>query len=664
MKTKDKTRKNSILFIVIGTCISALAGFHLDRVLVRQQLADEEKISTIYSERTESLINSVFHKTDVIAAAIKLKNGDISDEEFDTLAKLVYQENAGIRGIQLMPGAVVTNSYPLEGNEGVMGKNFLEIEDRKKDVMLAINTKSISLSGPYSLIQGGLGVVARNPIFLTDADGKEYFWGFSAIVLNLPDALDDAQLSHLSESGYDFQLFNINENGERIVIDGNENMNTDKAVCSGVEVPNHEWTLAISSSRPWTPLIAGTGTFLLGFLLTIVLWNILHLMRREKAAVQAKDEFFSNISHDMRTPLNAVLGFTRLAQSDELSVEEKDAYLQKIESSGNLLLDLVNDTLLLSKGSNGKIVMHPEPCSIHSLGTEIITPLRELAGNKEIQLIVDFSQCQDRTILVDRLYLEKIFLNLITNAVKYTPRGGHIWFSAVDQKSEEQKADILITIKDDGIGMSEEFQAHMFEPFMQENRPGYESNGTGLGLAIVKQTVDLMHGTMHVNSRINEGTEYQIELVFDLMTAKEAPVPSVLPAEEDFLAGKKVLICEDNALNREIAIALLKNQQMEVVSAVNGEQGVELFTKSAVHEFDAILMDLRMPVMDGIQAAEKIRSLDRKDARSIPIIAMTADVFSEDIQKCLAAGMNDHVGKPIDPPKLYETLARCIKENE
>jgi Predicted periplasmic ligand-binding sensor domain len=256
MKTKKKRLyQTNLLFLVIGILLSLSAGFHLYIVLAKQQRSDVEKLSTIYAERTESLINGIFHKTDVLAAAVKLENGDISQEEFDTLAQLVYQENSGIRGIQYMPGAVVTYSYPIEGNEAVIGKNFLEIPERKKDVLLAIDTKKIALSGPYQLLQGGLGVVARNPIFLYDDAGREYFWGFSAIVLNLPDALQDAQLAHLNDSGYDFQLYNINENEERIVIAGDENLDTSKAICSAVSVPNHERNtscLVRTDSRYWS----------------------------------------------------------------------------------------------------------------------------------------------------------------------------------------------------------------------------------------------------------------------------------------------------------------------------------------------------------------------------------------------------------------------------
>lgn len=666
MKIKKKSlRQSNLIFLVVGILLSLSAGFHLYAVLDEQQRSDVEKLSTIYAERTENLINGIFHKTDVLAAAVKLENGNISQGDFDTLAQLVYQENSGIRGIQYMLGAVVTYSYPMDGNEEVIGKNFLEIPERKKDVLLAINTKKIALSGPYQLLQGGIGVVARNPIFLYDNKGKEYFWGFSVIILNLPDALQDAQLGNLHDSGYDFQLYNINENAERIVIAGDENLDTSKAICSAVEVPNHEWTLAIASNHPWTPLLAGFGTIFVGIFITIVLRNILQLMQKEKAAVAAKDEFFSNISHDMRTPLNAVLGFTKLAKDPALSNAEKNMYLNKIESSGHLLLELVNDTLMLSKGSNGKLQIHPEPCSIYQLGNSILNPLKELARSKNIHMIISFVKCPDRTILADRLFVQKIFLNLITNAIKYTPFDGHIWLTGEEEAVSNTTTHLVFLIKDDGIGMSEDFQKQMFEPFMQENRNESEFSGTGLGLAIVKQTVDLLHGTIEVHSQQNEGTEFIIHMQFPLLHEDVVSQGSLQKAcNLSFLAGKKVLVCEDNALNLELVLALLQTKEMQVITAVNGFLGVQAFEDSPENEIDAILMDLRMPVMDGLSATKEIRASKRADARSVPIIAMTADVFLEDVQKCKAAGMNAHVAKPINPERLYAVLIQEMKRKE
>lgn len=656
----------TIWILIVGIFLSVLFSLLYACFLQHQEQVNIARIQTIYTERTENLINRIFHKTDVLAAAVKLENGDITEETFNTVAQLVYEENSGIRGIQYMPGAVVTYSYPLAGNEAVMGKNFLEIPERRKDVLLAIETKSIALSGPYRLIQGGLGVVARNPVFLTDASGKEYFWGFSAIILDLPDALDSAGLDHLPEEGYDFQLFCINENNERIVIAGNPDMRTSGAVTGTIQVPHHAWTLAIVSMHPLRTPVKAAVVFALGLLMTLIFWKLACLVSRERAAVAAKSRFFSNISHDMRTPLNAVLGFTALAQAPGLSAAEKDSYLAKIDSSGRLLLDLVNDTLTLSKAGNGKLQLRPEPCTTRSLAASILPTAAALAERKGVAFLVDTSGCRSRTLLVDRLNAEKIFLNLLTNAIKYTPAGGHVWVSVRDEPPGAGDPDLLFVIRDDGIGISPEFLPHIYEPFAQENRPGYESGGTGLGLAIVRQLIGMMQGTIQIQSELNRGTTVTVRLHFPETDAPEAAEPAARaaaapPAAGDPLRGRKILVCEDNALNREITAALLQSRGMEVCTAENGAAGLKLFSDSANGEFAAILMDLRMPVMDGLEAARAIRALPRPDAAAIPILAMTADVFEEDVQKCRAAGMDAHLAKPIEPDILIQTLGRFLR---
>ncbi len=648
--------------LITGILLSSVISLFYLNLLQCREKANIARIRTIYADRTENVINSIFHKTDVLAAAVKLENGNISEETFDDVAEIVYQKNSGIRGIQYMPGAVVTYSYPIAGNEQVIGKNFFKIHERRKDVMLAINTRSIALSGPYNLIQGGLGVVARNPVFLNDASGHEYFWGFSAIILDLPDALESVGLDHLKDDGYDFQLFCINENSERLVIAGNTALNTAKAICGTIQVPHHQWTLAISNRSPWQNPLKALVAFCIGFTLSFIMWWLSCMVDREKAAVQAKDRFFSNISHDMRTPLNAVLGFTTLAQSPGLSSSEKDVYLTKIGSAGKLLLELVNDTLTLSKANNGKIQLHPEPYCLEDLANSILPTVSVLADSKDIHLVIDTSGCQCRIIMIDRLNAEKIFLNLLTNAVKYTPAGGHVWLTVKDAPADAGDAGLVFTIRDDGIGMSKEFLEHLYEPFSQENRPGYESAGTGLGLAIVKQLINLMGGSIDITSEKDKGTEITVRLHFPVVTTETAAKSCTCepPVDMSTLRGKRILLCEDNALNREIATALLKNKGVHVCSADNGKAGLDIFKNSPEHGFDAILMDLRMPVMGGLEAARAIRTLDRYDSQTIPIIAMTADAFSSDVENCIAAGMNGHIAKPVIPEELYDVLCRNI----
>ncbi len=375
---------------------------------------------------------------------------------------------------------------------------------------------------------------------------------------------------------------------------------------------------------------------------------------------EEKNQFFSNISHDMRTPLNAIIGFSRLAGKEDVSEVARD-YLHKIQASGELLLELINDTLNISKLSSGKLKLRPEPVACAEIFNAVVIPIREAAAMKKIQFTADRSAAKLPYIFADRLNLQKVILNLLTNAVKYTPAGGHVNFSMGCEQESDGKYQGVIKVQDDGIGISQEFLPHIYEPFAQEQSTGYESTGTGLGLAIVKQLVDLMGGTITVETTKGKGTTFTVKMPIQ---ASVAPAGAVENTQEalDFtdLAGKKILLCEDNALNREIASAILKKQGMIVTCAENGQKGVDIFAASSTGEFAAILMDIRMPVLDGFGATTAIRGLSRPDAVTVPIIAMTADVFAETVEKCLSTGMNAHLPKPVEPIKLYQMLRQLL----
>ena len=663
MTRNDGWRKRNVWLLIICIIISLVAAGAYFRTLQQQSLETIERTRTIYTERTENIVNAVFHKTDVLATAVKLKNGAITEADFQNVAKIVYQENSGIRGIQYMPGAIVTYSYPVKGNEAVIGKNFLEIPDRRKDVLLAIDTKSIALSGPYHLIQGGLGVVARNPIFLTDADGNEYFWGFSAIILDLPDAIAGVGLGNLIDEGYDYQLYCINENNERLVIEGNPDLDVSKAVCGDLYVPHHVWTLAVQERNPWINMAKAGIVFFVGLLLSLILWLQYSLMLQKEAVILAKDRFFSDISHDMRTPLNAIMGFSALARRQDVQEQERHDYLEKIESAGKLLLDLVNDTLTMSRANSGKLVLHTSPVSTEHLFDSIMAPLRLMAEQKQITLSLDRAAYRPRTVLADQLNVQKIFLNLLSNAVKYTPAGGHIWVTIQDDPAGSSDPDIVSIIRDDGIGMSPEFIKHIYEPFAQERQQGYDGMGTGLGLSIVKQLVDIMGGAICVESVLHGGTTFTVRLHLAEASVAESPVmDSKSLSDYSILAGRKVLVCEDNVMNQEIACEFLKMADMRADCARNGKEGLDCFSASAIGEYSAILMDIRMPVMDGFTASRHIRSLDRADAKTIPIIAVTADVLSDNVDECKQSGMNGYFSKPIEMTAMLDLLNKYIRD--
>lgn len=370
---------------------------------------------------------------------------------------------------------------------------------------------------------------------------------------------------------------------------------------------------------------------------------------------EEKNRFFSNISHDMRTPLNAIIGFSEIA-SEGSDVPATKEYLSKIKSSGQLLNELINDTLTISKVNSGKMKLQMKATDTDEIFDAIFYPIQELASKKGVFFTMDRSECEGRIIMVDPLNLEKVLLNLLTNAVKYTPAGGRVEFiSKVIPDGSDQPETVFI-VRDNGIGISKDFLPHIYEPFLQEDNTGGESSGTGLGLSIVKNLVDIMGGTIEVESVRHEGTTFTVHFHFTTVKVKEEVKKETAPQMD--LQGKKILLCEDNQLNREIATQLLRNQGIVIETAVNGKVGTDMFRQSKDHYYDAVLMDVRMPVMNGLDATREIRKMARKDAATVPIIAMTANAFSDDIKECLNAGMNAHIAKPIEPEVMFRTIAR------
>lgn len=388
---------------------------------------------------------------------------------------------------------------------------------------------------------------------------------------------------------------------------------------------------------------------------------LLKALDKAEAASRAKSDFLSNISHDMRTPLNGILGFTDLAmQADDIVTCQQ--YLSKIKSASCFLRDLINDTLELSRIEKGKKTLHPEVVDSRDILDSIINSVKGIADAKHIDFRVDTEKAGLGYVRADRINVEKIFLNLLSNAVKFTAPSGRVEFIIEKLEIPEAAGNYRFIVRDNGIGMSEDFMPKMFNAFEQEHpSDAKDIVGTGLGLAIVQQLVSLMKGRIEVKSKEGEGTEFTVYLPIERVLDHHVMQAKKETMVHEELTGKRVLICEDHPLNQEISRAILERRGMEVVCAENGKIGVDTFASSKPGEYQAILMDIRMPVMNGLLAAEAIRKLSRADAKTIPIIALSANAFDEDIQKSKKAGMDYHLTKPIEPDELYRVLGKLMK---
>ena len=386
-----------------------------------------------------------------------------------------------------------------------------------------------------------------------------------------------------------------------------------------------------------------------------------------EAAVQAeranaaKSSFLSRMSHDIRTPLNGIIGLLEVDAAHPENREQVDSNRKKMRVSADYLMSLLNDVLQMSKLESGEITLAHEPVDMIRMAEEILTIVGQRAAESGVTLTFDehSDQATDLWVYGSPLHLRQIFLNIYTNCIKYNKVGGSITTLFQMVEKDEKTVTYRWTISDTGIGMSEEFLEHIFDPFTQENtdaRSVYQ--GTGLGMAIVKGLVERMGGHIQVSSRVNLGSTFVVTLPFEIAEPVQAEASKEKDGAPADIRGMRLLLVEDNELNAEIARLLLEDKGAVITRVGDGQQALDLFREEPAGSFDGILMDVMMPVMDGLTATRAIRGLDRPDAKTVPIIAMTANAFAEDAAKCFAAGMNAHLSKPLDIRKVISTIAR------
>ena len=378
--------------------------------------------------------------------------------------------------------------------------------------------------------------------------------------------------------------------------------------------------------------------------------ELLIAAKKAEAANRAKTEFLQRMSHDIRTPINGICGLINMADHCADDMEKQTEYRTKVKEASNLLLELVNDVLDMSKLESGEVILEEIPFDLSRISREVLVVIEQMAAEQNIRIVWEKKEITHRKFIGSPGYVKRVMMNILSNAVKYNRKNGHIYISCREIPSEQpEMTTIEFVCRDTGIGMAEEFQKHIFEPFVQEHAGSRTKfAGTGLGMSIAKKLVEKMGGTITFESEDGAGTTFVIRVPFkiDLNSDKREEQKDVSDGKS--IKGLHILLAEDNELNMEIAEFVLQNEGAVVTKAWNGQEAVERFKKSEPGEFDAILMDIMMPVMNGYEAAKTIRSMDRKDAKAIPIIAMTANAFTEDRIRAKEAGMDQHIAKPID----------------
>ena len=653
-------------------CFIFLIQFEVNKEKISASYTAEDTVRKIETQLGRYLENSEMFKN------IISSEHTISDEQFNQLASYMKKNKNVIEAYELAPNGIIEKAYPLKGNEKVIGMNTLELPERQKEANIARKSGEYTIAGPYELKQGGTGALLFDPIYINDGNEKK-FWGFSILVLNWDAFLEELEVDKLEDATYHFKVWKEGNNGKHVTIMSCGHSSLNHTLSVACEVPNDTWYFEIVPFQGWIPMsykiFGSIVSVLVAILLSMGYWQI--ILRREKEAVyakqiekvateaqhanQAKTRFLFNMSHDIRTPMNAIIGYTQLLENNLDNKKQALDYISKLKSSSTILLSLINYILEMTQIESGKLDLKKEIGDLDDLVKNINVVVEPLIKEKKLHYSYHL-EIKHHHIICDKTKLRKIVLNILSNAIKYTPEGGNVELLIQEISFENNKVKYHFIIIDNGIGMKEDFLPHIFEEFARE-KTSTESKvpGVGLGLPIVKSLIDMMNGTIQVESKLNKGTKFTVELSF-LTSLQVENVNERNTSTLDF-SGKHILLVEDNELNAEIGIELLNTFKVIIDLAKNGEECIKILEKMPEGYYDLILMDIQMPIMDGYEATKIIRSFNNKNAQ-IPIIAMTANAFEEDRKHALQLGMNEHLAKPVDIEKLKDVFTKYFNHEK
>ena len=657
MKNKNLFYQILISFVLVSVLTNMACLFIRNSVIQQEKLKAEYTVNSTINRveiKLESYIEKVGFLKKTIEAGI-----DLDDAYFESVASRLYGDDPAVKTIELAPNGIIQNAYPFKENQKAIGMDMLAEHERKEAATLAKDTRKYTLEGPYDLKQGGKGALLYDPIYV-----NEEFWGFSILVIDWDAFLDEIHLSDLKKASYDFVIWKKDRSTKEKIVIAQSSKNIDSnTLLIKCKLPNNKWNFEIVPKQGWinTYVIRSLviASVLIDFLVTaaIAQFEIRHRKDLEYAsqiewqakkaqeASAAKSRFLFSMSHDIRTPMNAIMGYTELMEKNIGNAEKEKDYLSKIHSSSKFLLDLINSILEMARIESGKETLNIKACNIFDIIESMNSVFEKLAHEKGLEYQCT-TKIQHPYIYCDPIKLEEILLNIIGNSIKYTDEG-----MVLIQIEEGESGQFQCMIQDTGIGMSEAYLPHAFEDFSREKSGTQTSvKGTGLGLAIVKSLVELMNGTIEISSQVNQGTTTRMKFHFEI--AKESELEKNQETNIIDLKGKHILLAEDNDLNAEIAMTLLSDYGV-IVDHVS--DGIACVKKVKENKYDLILMDIQMPNMDGYQATQKIREFS-----DIPIVAMTANAFEEDKQKALSIGMNGHIAKPIDMDKVIKTLSNVL----
>ena len=681
MKKDSELYKKIRVHCYIVGLIAFLTALIVGVFLLHNLEKDEKTTGKYMAQITEKRVRARLDQYSMLSALLGnyISAGENLDENtFSELAEKIPNEDGVIKAFELAPEGIVTDIYPKQGNEGAFGLDMLQEHERKKDAILARDSGKYTLGGPYQLKQGGTGALLFNPVYQDNNSEQDEFWGFVILVIDWDRFIGEINLDYLSDADFCYRIWTYDRgSSDKIILAESQDNMSDNILTVECAVPNNTWYFDIIPSEGWSPRSYWIMCIVISYVFSLLIATVFYLISSkkhrerqyeaelEKSAEQAKNaneaktRFLFNMSHDIRTPMNAIVGFSGLLEKNLQNERKAKEYLEKIQSSSNLLLRIINQVLEMARIESGTAVLQLKAEDMDALFHRVNIVFEEDVRKKNLQYhaVLDV---RHHYVVCDQTKLQEIMMNIISNAIKYTPEGHSIYVEVHEAVSENpSKIRYIFSCEDTGIGMSEEYLPHIYEEFSREHSTTENKvPGTGLGLPIIKSMIELMGGSIQVESRQGIGTKFTIDLSFDIALKEEVygSEDTIESSAIHTIKGKRILLVEDNELNAEIAKTVLEDVGALITRAENGQQALELFKEKPAGTFDVILMDLMMPVMDGYTATRKIRELERSDAKTVPIIAMTANAFQEDAEKCIAVGMNAHLAKPLDIEKMKKTI--------
>ena len=677
---KKIQRKCYVVGLIAFVSALFLAYFLLENIKKNEQAAATYTAQNTV-RRIQSQLDEYVTCSNVLENVI-LAGYELNEEGFSTLASMLPNEDGVVKAFELAPKGVVAEIYPMEENAEAIGLDLLTAHERAVDAKLAKDSMEYTIAGPFELRQGGTGALLFNPVYQMNTTEQQEFWGFIVLVIDWDKFVAKMGLDRLSEADYCYRIWKEDSvTGEpNMLVQCPHTFPKDRLTVD-CTLPNDHWYFDIIPSDGWIPISYWISDVVICYVLSLLIAALFYLffMKRyheqqyaeklqlsaaeAQEASEAKTRFLFNMSHDIRTPMNAIMGFTELLNRNLDDQEKARGYLRKIQNASSLLLTIINQVLEMARIESGTVTLKLEATDLSALFHSVNTVFEADIQKKNIQYSED-AHVPHKFAYCDKTKLEEIYLNIVSNAIKYTPDGHAVRVEIHELPSEDKKkACYRFTCEDSGIGMSADYLPHIFDEFSREHTTTENKVvGTGLGLPIVKSLIEQMGGTIQVESTQGVGTKFTVDLALTLASREEvysSPEASA-EAEHAKLRGRRILLAEDNELNAEIAIELLGEEGLLIERAADGEECCTMLAQAPEGYYDLILMDIQMPEMNGYEAAAKIRGMADVKKAGIPIIAMTANAFAEDRQAALDAGMNAHVAKPIDMAVLLPTLLRWL----